>query len=213
MLDASKILELIHSHSEFIAPLCFLVALLGSLLGINLVVPAGTFLTGIGVFVGAGTVPWTIVIWAALGAAAGSSASYTAGLRLGSSVRRIVAWRSWSDVMSRAQELFLRYGFVSVLIGYFSGPLRAPVAALAAVAGMSRIKFESANLCSALAWAAFAVGVGAAPGAMINPNSPWLLVVPFLAPVLTIGVSLAILLGRKKQQFKPAWSRTPSPPT
>jgi len=211
MLDAQKTLELIHSYAEFVGALCFLIAFLGSLIGINLIVPSGTFLTAVGVFVGAGTVPWTIGVWAALGAALGSSASYTAGLRLGSSLRRSLAWRSWANVIDRAQELFQRYGFVSVLIGYFSGPLRAPVAAMAGVAGMRRVKFEAANLFSAFAWAAFAVGVGAAPGSMIDPDSPWLLVAPFLAPLVTIAVSLAILLGRKaKQRIR---ARTSSSPT
>lgn len=214
MLEPPKTLELIHLYAELIGPLCFLVAFLGSLVGINLIVPSGTFLTAVGVFVGAGTVSWAIVVWAALGAAIGSSASYTAGLWLGPSVRRILAWRSWAHVMERAQELLLRYGFVSVLIGYFSGPVRAPVAALAAVAGMGRIKFESANLLSAFAWATIAVGIGAAPGSMIDPGSPWFLVAPFLAPMLTIAVSLVILLGRKaKQKFRPPRIGTPSPPT
>ena len=211
MFDPSKILDLINAYSELIGPGCFLVAFLGSLLGFNLLVPTGTLLAGIGVLVGAGAIAWTVVIWAALGAATGSSASYTAGIWLGPSVRSLSAWRSWSRVMERAQVLFRRYGFASILIAYFSGPLRAPVAAVAAIAGMRRIEFELANLSSAFVWATVAVGVGAVPGSMIEPNSPWLVVAPFLVPLLVIGISLAITLGWKATARSRA--KPPSPPT
>jgi len=83
-----------------------------------------------------------------------------------------------------------------MLIGYFSGPLRAPVASVAAIAGMRRGQFELANIVSALIWAVVAVGIGAIPGAMIEPNSIWLLIGPILVPVITIGISMAILFLR-----------------
>lgn len=197
MLDTRQILDLIHAYSDFIGPLSFLIALLGSLLVTNLFVPSGSFLTAMGVMVGAGIISWTIVLWAAVGAMAGCSTSYTAGLRFGSSVRGIRTLQKWPGLMDRAQALFLQYGLASVLIGYFSGPLRAPVASMAAIAGMRRAQFELANIISAFVWAAFAVGVGAAPGILIAPGSPWLLVAPFLAPVITIGISAGILLFRK----------------
>jgi membrane-associated protein len=197
MFDVQPILALIHSYSAFVGPLSFSIALLGSLLGINLIIPAGAFLSSIGVLVGAGIVPWTIIIWGALGAMAGSSASYSAGLRLGAGVPRIRIFRRWPGLMDRAQTLFIRYGFAAILIGYFSGPLRAPMASIAAIAGMRRIQFELANLVSAFVWAGFAVGIGAVPGILIDPSSPWLLIAPALVPLITIALSAAILLLRR----------------
>jgi membrane protein DedA with SNARE-associated domain len=197
MLNTRQILDLIHAYSEFVGPLSFLIALLGSLLVTNLFVPAGSFLTAMGVLVGAGIISWTIVVWAAVGAMVGCSTSYTAGSRFGTSVRGLRVLQRWPGLMDRAQALFLQYGLASVLIGYFSGPLRAPIASMAAIACMGRAKFELANLVSAFVWAAFAVGVGAAPGVLIATDSPWLLVAPFLAPVITIGISASILLFRK----------------
>jgi membrane-associated protein len=125
MFDVQPILALILSYSAFVGPLSFSIALLGSLLGTNLIMPAGAFLTSIGVLVGAGAAPWTIIIWGALGAMAGSSASYAAGLRLGAGVPRIRIFRRWPGLTDRAETLFIRYGFAAILIGYFSGPLRA----------------------------------------------------------------------------------------
>ncbi|MEA2937478.1 MAG: hypothetical protein QOC56_982, partial [Alphaproteobacteria bacterium] len=172
MLDVQPILALIHSYSAYIGPLCFLVALLGALLGPNLIVPAGPVLNVVGVLVGAGAAPWTVIIWAALGAMAGSSVSYTIGLRLGAGLPRLSLFRKWPGLLERAQALFMRYGFAAILIAYFSGPLRAAMAGFAAIAGMRRIRFELANMASAFTWAVCAVAMGAVPGILIAPNSP-----------------------------------------
>ena len=187
---------LIHANSSFAGPLGLVVAFLGSLLGTNLIVPAGAILTALGVLIGAGVLSWTIVLWAACGAAVGMSASYTLGLRLGPRVQRIPLLRTRPEFIERARGLFERYGFASILISYFSGPLRAPVASVAAIAGMRRGQFELANIVSALIWAAVAVGIGAIPGTMIEPNSIWMLIGPILVPIITIGISVAILFLR-----------------
>jgi membrane protein DedA with SNARE-associated domain len=194
MSAIEQITALIHAHSSFAGPLCLVVAFLGCLLGTNLIVPAGAILTALGVLIGAGVLSWTIVPWAACGASAGMSVSYTLGLRLGSRVQRIPLLRRRPAFMAGARRLFERYGFASILIGYFSGPLRAPVASTAAIAGMQRGQFELANVVSALVWTIVAVGIGAIPGTMIGPNSIWLLVGPLLVPVITIAISSAILL-------------------
>ena len=196
MSAIQQITALIHANSSFAGPLCLIVAFLGCLLGTNLIVPAGAILTALGVLIGAGVLSWTIMPWAACGASVGMSASYTLGLRLGSRVRRIPLLRTRPEFIERARGLFERYGFASILIGYFSGPLRAPVASVAAIAGMRRGQFELANIVSALIWAVVAVGIGAIPGAMIEPNSIWLLIGPILVPVITIGISMAILFLR-----------------
>lgn len=124
------------------------------------------------------------------------SASYTLGLRFGLRVQQIPLLRTRPDFMERARGIFERYGFFSILIGYFSGPLRALVASVAAIAGMRRGQFELANIASALIWAIVAVGIGAIPGAMIEPNSIWMFIAPILAPIITIVISAAILIMR-----------------
>lgn len=162
--------------------------------------PAGTFLVGIGVFVGSGIAPPTTILWAAVGAMAGTSASYTCGLWFGPRVRQMKLVKNRVDLMDRAEALFLRFGFASILLGYFSGPLRAPVASIAAMAGMSRARFEISNAISALLWATYSVGLGAIPGMMIDPNSPWLLVAPWLVPLIVIGVSATVLQLRRMKR-------------
>lgn len=188
--------SLIHENSFLAGPLCFVVAFFGCLLGTNLIVPAGAILTALGVLKGAGVLSWTIIPWAACGASVGMSGSYTIGLHLGSRVRQLPMLRARPELLLRARLLFEKFGWASILIAYFSGPLRAPVASVAAIAGMRRRQFELSNIMSALIWSLFAVGLGAIAGAAIPPNSIWLLIAPFLVPVITIGISLAILFLR-----------------
>jgi membrane protein DedA with SNARE-associated domain len=189
---------LIQANSVVAGPLCLVVAFFGSFVGTNLIVPAGSFLTAMGVLAGAGVVSWTIGIWAACGASLGMAACYTLGLRLGAGARRLPMLRTRPELMQRAADLFEKYGFAAILIGYFSGPLRAPVACIAAVAGMNRLRFALANVSSALVWSAVALGVGAAPGVMIEPGSVWLLIAPVLVPALVVGLSAAIYYRRSR---------------
>jgi membrane-associated protein len=197
MFDLSEIADALRSHKAFIPPACFVAALLGSLLGTNLVVPTGVILAAVGVLVGAGIVSWTTVVWAALGAVVGCSASFSIGLWLGERLKHISARRSWVNAVARAETLFDKHGYAAVAIGYFCGPARAPVAAIAAIAGMQRRKFELANLFSAFAWATVAIGVGVLPGTLIEPGSSLILLGPLLIPLLTLFVTFLALAVRK----------------
>jgi membrane-associated protein len=193
-----QITALIHAHSSFAGPLSFVVALLGCLVGTNLIVPAGAIMTAMGVLTGAGVISWSFGPWAACGAALGMSASYTLGLRFGPRIQNIPLLRTRPGIILRARTLFERYGFAAILIAYFSGPLRAPTASVAAISGMRRGKFEAANIVSSLIWTPFAVGIGAIPGTMIEPNGYWLPIGLVLVPAVTVGISAAIMFLRAR---------------
>jgi membrane-associated protein len=189
--------DLIQAHAAFAGLLGFVVAFFGSFLGTNLVVPAGSFLTAMGVLVGAGVISWTILIWAACGASLGMTACFALGQHFGAHVQQIPMLRNRPEFMRRAEAIFEKHGFLSILIGYFSGPLRAPIASIAAIAGMGRLKFELANISSAFIWSAFALGIGAAPGAIIERDSIWLLIAPVLVPAAMVGLSAAVYYLRR----------------
>lgn len=202
MLDLSQVASSLRSHTDLIPPACFAVAFLGSLLGTNLFVPTGVVLAAVGVLVGAGVVSWTTIVWAAIGAVAGCSVSFSIGLRLGPRLKRVSTRQSWVSLIEQAEVLFDKHGLLSVLVGYFSGPARAPVAAIAAIAGMSRRKFELASLGSAFVWATVAVGVGAVPGTLIEPNSTLILLGPLLVPAAMLLVALMVIAVRKIVQLR-----------
>src|SRR3954466_1830780 len=152
MSIAQQITTLIHAHSSLAGPVSFAVAFFGCLLGTNVVVPAGAVVTAMGVLTGAGVISWTFAPWAACGAALGMSASYTLGLRFGAHVQDFPLLRSRPVIIQRARALFERYGFAAILIAYFSGPLRAPTACVAAISGMRRGRFEVANIACSVLW-------------------------------------------------------------
>src|SRR5437773_964280 len=57
MTLSEQVAVVVSANSALAGPLCFLAALLGSLLGTNLVVPGGAVLTAAGVLIGAGVLP------------------------------------------------------------------------------------------------------------------------------------------------------------
>ena len=54
--------------------------------------------------------------------------------------------------MARARLFFYRYGFASVLIGRFLGPIRSTIPTVAGVMGMAHGRFQLANVSSAILW-------------------------------------------------------------
>jgi membrane-associated protein len=197
MSIVQQLTAFIHVNASLAGPLGMFAAFFGCLLGPNLVLPVGAILGAMGVLTGAGVISWKFALWVPCGAALGMSASFAIGRRFGPRLQRISLLRAQPKLMDHARSLFERFGFVAILIGYFSGPLRAPVAAVAAIAGMTRWNFELANIFSALVWTIWSVGVGVVPGLMIEPNSVWLLVGLVLVPAATLGISVSILYLRK----------------
>lgn len=198
MADVQHIFAFIQVNSAVAGPIIFVVAFLGCLLGTNLIVPAGAVITGMGVLGGAGAVSLTFIIWAAGGAALGMSVSYTIGLRLGPRMEKLPLLRTRPELILRARELFGAYGFVAILIGYFSGPLRAPIAGVAAMAGMARPQFEFASILSAIIWALVAAAVGALPGTLVDLDNPWWPVGFLVGPAVTVAISAAIYVWRTR---------------
>jgi membrane protein DedA with SNARE-associated domain len=194
MPSIHDITTLIETHGNLAGPLCLIIAFLGCTLGSNLVIPAGAILTSVGVLIGAELVPWIVLPWTICGAIAGMTGSYLAGRLVGPRVRRTRVLQSRPHLVAKAEALFARYGFASVLVAYFSGPLRAPVATVAGIAGMNWVAFQFANVTSAPIWTLAAVGAGAAAGRVISPNSIWLIIAPILVPAVTVGLSVVVPL-------------------
>jgi membrane-associated protein len=205
MSTVQQITAFINANSSLAGPLSFLVTFFGCLLGTNLVVPAGAILGAMGVLTGAGVLSWKFALWAPCGAVLGMSASFTIGRCLGPRLQQ-----ARPKLMARARSLFERFGFAAILIAYFSGPLRAPVAVVAAIAGMKRWSFELANLFSALVWTVWAIGIGAVPGLLIEPESAWLPVGLVLVPAAMVVISVAIFYLRKAASDDQAMA--PPPP-
>jgi membrane protein DedA with SNARE-associated domain len=63
-------------------------------------------------------------------------------------------------LLHNGRLLIERWGLLMVFVGRFFGPLRAAVPLVAGAMGVSRLKFQLANIGSALVWAAGILGPG-----------------------------------------------------
>jgi membrane protein DedA with SNARE-associated domain len=57
-------------------------------------------------------------------------------------------------MLPRGEAFFRRWGWIAVVVGRFSGPLRATVPLAAGITRMPQLPFQLANFGSAFLWAA-----------------------------------------------------------
>lgn len=153
----------IQANQAWAGPIIFLLTLGESMLIIGILIPATALLLLTGGLVGSGTLPMMpILLWGIAGAVVGDAISYWIGKWVGPSVLRWGLLKKHRTTVARARLFFYRYGFLSVLLGRFLGPIRSTVPTVAGVMGMSHMSFQVANTLSAIAW----VPIMLAPGYM-----------------------------------------------
>ena len=153
------------AHGAWAAPLVFVLAFAESLAFLSLVVPAWGALVGIGTLLEpSGLSFWPIWIAGSLGAAAGDWVSYWAGFRFRSGIARMWPLSRNPELLPRGHQFVERWGVAAVVVGRFSGPLRASVPLVCGVLEMPRLRFQAANFASAFVWVAvlllFGEGIG-----------------------------------------------------
>lgn len=177
-------LALVSAHSALAGPAVGALAFMESLIVIGMFVPAVALMIGVGGLMATGVLdPAPVLLWAVLGAALGDWLSYLLGRRIGPSIYRRWPLSSHRQETAFARLFFRRYGFVSVLLGRFFGPVRATVPLVAGVVRMNHRTFQSANVLSAIIW----VPAMLAPGYLAGANLPM--------ESITKGQALAIGLG------------------
>ena len=138
------------------------IAFAESLAIISLLVPATVLMLGIGALIGgAGLEFWPIWFGAAVGATLGDWVSYEISRHFGEPIKSWGPMRRYAAQMARAEDFMRRYGVWGVIVGRFFGPLRAVVPLVAGIFEMPRLRFQLANVVSAMLWA----GLMLAPGA------------------------------------------------
>ncbi|HWJ68771.1 MAG TPA: DedA family protein [Sphingobium sp.] len=192
MRDLSEfLLDLIVRHGAWSGPIVGALAFLESLVIIGLFVPAIASMIAIGGLIGAGIVdPAPVLIFAITGAILGDWVSYLLGQSMGSAVYRHRWLRAHRLAFARARLFFRRYGFVSILLGRFLGPIRSTIPVVAGVLKMPRGVFQGANILSAVIWVPALLAPGYFAGARaadlgiraeyIMPIAIALCVLPFL---------------------------------
>lgn len=149
------------AHAAWTGPIIGVLAFGESLAIIGLFMPATALMIAVGGLLGAGTLePLPIIAWAIVGATLGDWVSYSVGRRIGPSAYRRWPLNRHRAMVARARLFFRRYGFVSIFLGRFLGPIRATVPLVAGVMEMAPRRFQLANVTSAILW----VPVMFAPG-------------------------------------------------
>lgn len=185
-------------HRFWAGPIVFGLAFAESMLVVSLFVPFTTFIVAAGALVGAGTLdPWIVLPWGIAGAALGDSVSYWIGLYFDHLVPRIWPFRNKPYLLEDGHRFFRRWGVLAVLIGRFFGPLRAVVPVVAGMMDMPQLKFQIANVVSAILWLPALMFPGAIAGYFLDDRFPdfadrafvYTSIVLLLFPVVVGGVA------------------------
>ncbi len=125
-----------------------------SLAVLSLVVPAWTVIVAFGPLIAATGMDFTpILIGAALGASLGDWVSYWFGFHYRERIAQIWPLRNYPKLIPQGHAFFERFGMFAIVIGRFSGPLRASVPLVAGMTAMPIVLFQIANVFSAFLWA------------------------------------------------------------
>lgn len=144
----------IGAHPVAAGALVFLVAFCDALIILGAIVPALPLLFAVGVLIGLGEVSGTYaVVCASLGAFAGDAVSYWVGHRWGGRLRGIWPFHRYPGLLDRAETLFRRNAFKSIVAARYVGPIRPFVPAIAGMSAMPLRRYVPASAFAALSWA------------------------------------------------------------
>jgi membrane protein DedA with SNARE-associated domain len=151
----NALLDFVRAHPNWAALIVFALAFGESLAFISLVLPFWAMLVAIGTIIG-GSNPiifWTIVVAAGTGAALGDWVSYWLGYHYHEQVKQMWPINKVPGLIDKGHVFFEKYGAWAIVLGRFSGPLRASVPIVAGITEMPWLRFQIANWSSAFLWA------------------------------------------------------------
>ena len=150
----SPILQWINAHPQLAGLATFIISAAESIAIIGTIVPGTVMMTAIGTLAGMGVIPlWETLFWAILGAIVGDGISYWMGRYFNTRLEFVWPFRTRPYLLERGELFFQKYGWMSVFIGRFVGPVRAIVPLIAGMLKMPPLQFTIANVASAIGWA------------------------------------------------------------
>jgi membrane protein DedA with SNARE-associated domain len=151
----AQVLDFVRQHPNWASAIVFVLAFGESLAFVSLILPFWAMLVGIGTIIGAADplIFWTIVSAAAIGAALGDWISYWLGFHYHEQIQAMWPLKNHPKLIERGHDFFRRWGVWAVVLGRFSGPLRASVPIVAGITEMPWLRFQIANWGSAFLWA------------------------------------------------------------
>lgn len=153
---AESVMHVMQQHRAWAGPLVLVLAFGESMAFVSLVLPFWGLLVAIGVLIGGniGSAEfWTILACAATGAALGDWLSYWLGYHYHEKIAKMWPLSRHPDLLPKGHAFFEKYGAWAIVLGRFSGPLRASVPIVAGAVQMPNGRFQIANWSSAFLWA------------------------------------------------------------
>jgi membrane protein DedA with SNARE-associated domain len=149
-----QIVAFIHAHPDLAILVVGGTAFGESFAFLSLLFPGTAILIAAGAMVKAGVIaPVPVAIAGALGAIFGDAISYWLGWKFEPVLARSWPFRAHPERLEGGFAFFRRYGWASVFLGRFFGPLRAIVPIVAGMMEMPPLPFYLANILSAVVWA------------------------------------------------------------
>lgn len=188
----SDLTQWLGAHSQWLGLAIFLVSLTESLAVAGLVVPGVFLLFAFAALAAGADMPLLEAIaWAFCGAVIGDLLSFALGRWFHQDIRRLSLFRRHPQWIDRGERFFRRYGWVSVVLGRFIGPIRPIIPLVAGMFDMPAWRFVVINLLSALAWApAYLI-----PGYSAGRAARWAVPPLFWNQALSIAVGAVIVVG------------------
>ncbi|WP_127960245.1 DedA family protein [Serratia microhaemolytica] len=158
MLSLSEIVlwvsDVVVQHQHWAPPIIFLLAFGESLAFLSLLLPATVILLALGALIGeSGIAFWPIWLAAASGAFFGDWISYWVGYHYKQRVAEMWPLSRNPQLLQRGHAFFERWGVLGIFFGRFFGPLRAVVPLVGGICEMPQLRFQLANITSAMIWA------------------------------------------------------------
>ncbi|AEC19253.1 membrane protein [Pusillimonas sp. T7-7] len=201
----------IQTHQEWAGLILGLLAMGESLLVVGLAIPATALLMLVGGLVGSGTLePAPIVAWGIAGAVLGDAISYYIGRLLGPKIIHSWPMNKQRRAVARARYFFYKYGVLTIFAGRFLGPLRSIVPSVAGVMRMPHLRFQIANIASAIIWIPVMLLPGYLAGrsvdAMHGNGMNFSLI---FSAVLSVALALWIARAMMRKRRDPRSDKTP----
>ncbi len=188
----SDLTQWLGAHTQWLGVAIFLVSLTESLAVAGLVVPGVFLLFAFAALAASADMPLLEAIaWAFCGAVIGDLLSFALGRWFHQDIRRLSLFRRHPQWIDRGERFFRRYGWVSVVLGRFIGPIRPIIPLVAGMFDMPAWRFVAINLLSALAWApAYLI-----PGYSAGRAARWAVPPLFWNQALSVAVGAVIVVG------------------
>lgn len=148
-----QLTQFIQTHQLWAGPLLALFTFGESLVIIGFFIPATALLLVVGTLLGSGVLPvWSTLAWLTAGAILGDAISYWIGRYYGPALVRRRPLNRYRRAVAHGRLFFIRFGFASIFIGRFLGPVRSTVPLVAGMMRMRSRPFQLANVASAVVW-------------------------------------------------------------